>query len=289
MKWPKRVARFALDTLLILLAGSVCSAILFRFTPGSGVDARELQSGLSDSHIAELRAEREKADSLTGQSVSYFIGVLRGDLGSSLASGAPVGPLVLDRLPRTAYTVLAGSSSGFIAGVLAALVVVLLSRRRAVDLTANVAALTLLSVPAGLLVLLAILSQIPLEVAVAAAVVPRAFLYASRLLQQQSRAAYVVNATAAGISRFRIAVWHVLPAVRSEIAAIAGFCVVTALAATIPAEVLSGTPGIGQLAWRSAMDRDLPVLLAVTMCMIVFARAVTLISSVPVRDTRLAS
>jgi peptide/nickel transport system permease protein len=38
-------------------------------------------------------------------------------------------------------------------------------------------------------------------------------------------------------------------------------------------EVIFNVPGVGQLAWNAAMNRDLPVLLAVTMIM---AIAVTL-------------
>ena len=35
----------------------------------------------------------------------------------------------------------------------------------------------------------------------------------------------------------------------------------------LPVEVIFGVPGIGQLAWNAAMERDLPVLLAVTLLM----------------------
>jgi len=138
-------------------------------------------------------------------------------------------------------------------------------------------------------VLAAIFTRLPLELAVGAAVAPRVYFYASRLLARQRNAGYVLQAVATGIGPVRIAALHVLPALRSELSALAGFSIVTALAAAIPAEALSGRPGIGQLAWRSAMERDLPVLVAVTLCLLLASRAVTLLSDVPPRESRFAA
>jgi peptide/nickel transport system permease protein len=42
---------------------------------------------------------------------------------------------------------------------------------------------------------------------------------------------------------------------------------VTTLSALVPVEVLFNVPGLGQLAWNAALNRDLPVLLAVTLTM----------------------
>ena len=47
--------------------------------------------------------------------------------------------------------------------------------------------------------------------------------------------------------------------------------VMTALAALVPVEVLFDQPGLGKLAWQSSMNRDMPVLAAVTL---VFAASV---------------
>jgi ABC-type dipeptide/oligopeptide/nickel transport system permease component len=41
----------------------------------------------------------------------------------------------------------------------------------------------------------------------------------------------------------------------------------------VPVEVIFSTPGIGQLAWNAAMNRDLPVLLAVTVMMAIAVTA----------------
>jgi peptide/nickel transport system permease protein len=51
--------------------------------------------------------------------------------------------------------------------------------------------------------------------------------------------------------------------------ALATLSIVNALSALVPVEVVFSVPGLGQLAWNAAMNRDLPVLLGVTMIMAV--------------------
>jgi peptide/nickel transport system permease protein len=38
-----------------------------------------------------------------------------------------------------------------------------------------------------------------------------------------------------------------------------------ALGAAIPLEALSDSPGVGQLAWQAALNRDLPLLTSITL------------------------
>ena len=51
--------------------------------------------------------------------------------------------------------------------------------------------------------------------------------------------------------------------------ALAGVSVTLAFGASIPIEALADSPGIGQLAWRAALGRDLPVLVTVTLLLTV--------------------
>jgi ABC-type dipeptide/oligopeptide/nickel transport system permease component len=57
---------------------------------------------------------------------------------------------------------------------------------------------------------------------------------------------------------------HVIPVCANQLAAVLGIGVTLALSAAIPIEALCGVPGIGQLAWQSALARDLPVLVTLT-------------------------
>jgi peptide/nickel transport system permease protein len=51
-----------------------------------------------------------------------------------------------------------------------------------------------------------------------------------------------------------------------------------AFGAAIPVETLCGLPGIGQLAWKAAIARDLPVLVSLTMMITVVTQVCNAIS-----------
>jgi peptide/nickel transport system permease protein len=60
---------------------------------------------------------------------------------------------------------------------------------------------------------------------------------------------------------------HILPNVAPQLCALATLSIVTALGALVPIEVIFTVPGVGQLAWSAVMNRDLPVLVAITFLM----------------------
>jgi peptide/nickel transport system permease protein len=61
---------------------------------------------------------------------------------------------------------------------------------------------------------------------------------------------------------------HVVPVIKREVLALAGVSIGIAISAAIPVEALCGIPGIGQLAWQSALARDLPLLINISMLVI---------------------
>lgn len=63
----------------------------------------------------------------------------------------------------------------------------------------------------------------------------------------------------------RIFCHYVLRVSAPQLLALCGVSVSLALAAAIPVEALCDLPGIGQLAWRSALSRDLPLLVNLTL------------------------
>jgi peptide/nickel transport system permease protein len=77
----------------------------------------------------------------------------------------------------------------------------------------------------------------------------------------------VLQARAQGIRMRRVLLAHILPAAAPQLSALVSLSIVTALSALVPVEVIFNVPGLGQLAWNAAMNRDLPVLLAATMIM----------------------
>jgi len=108
----------------------------------------------------------------------------------------------------------------------------------------------------------------------------RDFKFLQRTLRKAWLAPHVLQARAQGVVTWRILLAHLLPGIAPQLSALATLSIVTALSAVVPVEVIFNVPGLGQLAWSAAMNRDLPVLLAITMIM---ALAVTLAGMAPER------
>ena len=84
---------------------------------------------------------------------------------------------------------------------------------------------------------------------------------------------HVLTAKARGLSRARILGWHILPNIAAPMLALAGVTVSIALGAAIPVEVVCDSPGLGQLAWKAALSRDVPLLVNLTLIIAVFTVA----------------
>jgi len=91
------------------------------------------------------------------------------------------------------------------------------------------------------------------------------FYYARNLLASSASLPHVLTARAKGVGELRVLLRHILPVAAPQLLALAGISVSLAFAAAIPVEVLCDLPGIGQLAWKAAMGRDLELLVNLTM------------------------
>jgi peptide/nickel transport system permease protein len=100
-------------------------------------------------------------------------------------------------------------------------------------------------------------------------VAARDFKFLDRILRNAWRNPHLLQARSQGLTTTRLVYAHILPSIAPQLLALATLSIVTALSALVPVEVLFSVPGLGQLAWNAAMNRDLPVLLAVTMIMAV--------------------
>jgi peptide/nickel transport system permease protein len=278
-----RILRLLADSIVLLICAALAAGWLLRVAPGAGVDERESDPRFTAETVARLKAQRAAARSGTAQSFAWFAAVLRGDLGVSETTGEPVVAILAERTPLTLRTVLLGAAGGFTAGIAAAAGSTFAGGAALRHASTGVS-LGILAVPSGLLSLFAVFLRLPVEIAVGAAVAPRTFMYALELFASRASSAWVLGAHSAGISSARIFCRHLIPSLCSELGGTAGLAVIGALAVAIPAEVLTGRPGLGQLAWHSAIERDLPVVIAVTLVMVVIARSVTLLSSLPARN-----
>jgi len=258
------LVRHAAKILIILLLGGFLGATLVRFAPGFGTDEDELDSRLNQESIEALRESRAMDENLGRFYLHYLGRLLRGDLGTSRTLQQPVGRLLAERFPETLKSVGLGLALGWTLG-LALAVAVVMSRHWCVDLLTSLLAGVLLCVPAAVLALLFVIAQAPGRLVLGLIVFPKIFHYARSLLGRSASLPHVLTARAKGLGGFRVLLWHVLPVAAPQLLALAGVSVSIAFAAAIPVEVLCDLPGIGQLAWKAALGRDLELLINLTM------------------------
>ena len=252
-----------------IVAGGLLSATLARYAPGFGTDERQLDARLSGESIQAIRSASSEERSI----VSYYVGWLRravhGDLGTSRSLQRPVRELLAERGAVTLRIVGAGLAVAWLVAVSLILVTWLL-HSAAVERACTVGSGLMLCLPAGAVALLLILFDGPGFLALALVVFPKVHRYLSDLVRATAGMPHIVAAKAKGIGEARILLWHIVPVIRREVLALAGVSVGLAVSAAIPVEALCGIPGAGQLAWQSALARDLPVLINVSLVVIAF-------------------
>lgn len=254
---------------LVILAGAFLSATLVRYAPGFGTDEQQLDARLSRESIQGLRSESSAERNVASYYVGWLRRMLHGDLGDSRSMGRPVAQLLIERSGITLRILAESLTIAWIAAV-SLVVATWTTHSVSLEKTCTMASSLLLCLPAGALALLLILLNGPGYLALAAIVFPKVHRYLSDLVSTTGRMTHIVAARAKGISELRLLFWHVIPAIQREVLALAGVSIALAVNAAIPVEALCGIPGVGQLAWHSALARDLTVLINVSLLMIAF-------------------
>jgi peptide/nickel transport system permease protein len=131
-----------------------------------------------------------------------------------------------------------------------------------------------LALPAAVIALLFLWMGAAGRWAIALVVFPHVYRYAKNVLADMYQSPHVPAAQARGLSEARVLWAHVLAPAAPQLAAVVGISVGLAFGAPIPIEVICDTPGVGQLAWRAALDRDLPLLVTITMSVALMTLAV---------------
>jgi peptide/nickel transport system permease protein len=258
-------------TLAIVVLVAVGSTILVRFAPGYLSDAREMDSRYGDAARVELSAEAARSGSLRQMLATEVGGWTRGDLGLSRQYDVPVLELILPRLAVTAGLLLRAIVFAWTLSLSAALVS---SAARNPSLLWQAPVTLLLAVPTAAMATICLLAGSGGPVLVMTLLLAaRDFKFLDRILRKAWRDPHLLQARAQGIPVIRLVRAYILPGITPQLLALATLSIVTGLSALVPVEVIFSVPGVGQLAWSAAMNRDLPVLLAATMLM---AIAVTL-------------
>jgi peptide/nickel transport system permease protein len=257
------LAKHAARIAITVVVGGLLGATLVRVAPGFGIDEAELDSRLSTQSLQALR-QAQPNQSLGSFYFHHLARLLRGDFGTSRSLQRPVAELLKERTPETAKSVALGLVLGWTLGLSLAIAVVM-SRSWSLDLVATLTGGILLCLPAAVLALLFLLARMPGRLVLALIVFPNIFRYSRNLLMRSASLPHVLTARAKGLGNFKLLLWHILRPAAPQLLALAGISVSITFTAAIPVEALCDLPGLGQLAWKAALSRDLSLLVTLTM------------------------
>lgn len=251
--------------------------------------------------IAEIRGQLGLDDPLVQQYGRWVGDVVRGDLGSSLFSGRPVATSIAERMPVTiglaTLSMIVALSISIPAGIIAAT-----RRGRWPDRVATFLASAGLAMPSfflGLVLVLVFALQlgwlpatgyVPFEVdpvrwlkhmilpaitlgAAAAAETTRQLRSSlSDVLQQD----YIRTARAKGTRARSVIFRHAMKNAAVPVVTVLGFQVAFLLGGSVIVEQIFALPGLGGLAIRAVIDRDIPVIQGVVVFAAVLVMVVNL-------------
>jgi len=253
----KTVLRRLLCLALTILLAAFLGAAMVRLAPGFGMDERQLDARLSDESRRAIQQENVGV-------VAYLDNLLHGELGRSISYGRPVRELLADRAGLTIHSVALGLAWAWTLAAGSVLALGVMGRRVLEQAAAGVGGM-LLCLPAAVVAIVAYYVGAGPPMAIALILLPRLFRYLRNITRSIDSSAHVLAARSRGSGGLALQLRHVWRPAAPELLALGGLSVNMALGAAIPVEALCDSPGIGQLTWKAALARDLPVLVTVTI------------------------
>jgi peptide/nickel transport system permease protein len=264
----KRVGR----TLLLLLFAAGGTILLVRFAPGFFSDSREMDAKYAQAAQIEIQQENSRQQSVGRIAMQEAKSWLRGDFGQSRQYQVPVAQLMGARVQVSALLLAQGVLRGWLLAICAALPISALRRGAA---WVRLPFTLLLAIPTAAMATACILADVGGPVLVLTLLIAaREFNFLRSLLEGAWRSPHLLQGRAQGMAPRALVTLHILPNVAPQLCALTTLSIVTALGALVPIEVIFNVPGLGQLAWSAVMNRDLPVLVAVSLlmaCLVGFA------------------
>jgi len=240
--------------------------------------------------IEEIRELYGLNDPLPVQYFHWFTDMLRGDFGQSLRTRAPVGPMILQKLPITlelaAFALLFSIAIGIPTGIISAI-----RKGTSLDYGANIVALSGISMPSFWLgIMLILLFSVRLDWLPAggyvsplenlgenlARMIMPAFVLGTALaasMMRHTRSAmlsvmrqdYVRTARAKGLTERTVILKHALRNALVPIITLTALQFGTLVAGAVLTEQVFNIPGFGKLIVDAVFNRDYPVVQAVTL------------------------
>jgi ABC-type dipeptide/oligopeptide/nickel transport system permease component len=270
--------RLALTVPVVWLVVSLVF-LLIHLVPGDPI-LQMLGEGATPADVDALRHQYHLDETLPRQYLDYWVGVLRGDLGSSIRLHDSVAHLIAARYPYTLALTLTALGFGLAlalpAGILAAV-----RRGRFVDQALSVVSLLGLSIPGlalGPILILVFsiqLGWLPVSGASTSGagsiewpylVLPSIAMGASlaailtrmvrtSMLEELSQD-YIRTARAKGLTEFDVVCRHALPNALIPIVTVVGLQFGALLAGAIVTETIFSWPGLGRLTVSAISNRD---------------------------------
>jgi peptide/nickel transport system permease protein len=259
-----RLLRRATALFLIVLAGGIVCATLVRFSPGFGIDERELDSRLNSASIAAIRDSHSANRSLLKFYAQYIHNTLRGQFGTSDTFQRPISELLRERSNISLRSLALALPAAWVL-VLSAATLSTAVRNRSLDVFSSIVAGGLMATPAAMIALWAASTGRGTGIALVLILVPTLYRYTRNILERSFRKMHVMAARARGIGAPSLLAWHVLPTATPQLIGLVAVSISIAFGALIPVEFICDSPGIGQLALQAALGRDLPLLVTLTM------------------------
>lgn len=272
-----RLASRAVIRLVPVLAGvSLLVFAIVHVIPG---DPAVIAAGLeaSPETVARIRRDLGLDQPLVVQFATFVSRAVRGDFGTSIRTGRPVGAEISDRLPHTLILAVAGVGLavviGMPAGVTAAIV-----RRASIDRAVMAASLVAVSTPSFWLALMLMLvfslgfGLLPaIGVGTPAHYVLPAValgLQSAGQIARMTRASmldvlkqdYLRAARAKGVPERTVIVRHALRNALLPIVNLIGLRVGGLLAGTVLVETVFAIPGVGRMMVDAVIARDFPMI-----------------------------
>lgn len=279
--WIRRIMRHLAAFVFTILIAGLLGATLVRFGPGFETDEQQLDPRLNAQSVQALRASHASEQNLLAFYIRYLGRMIKGDLGVSRSLARPVAELLSERVPVTLRLMSYGIAGGWLLGLALALPAVLF-RAPLYDLASTAFSGVFLCVPTAVLALVLFFANGPVRFSIALLIFPKVFRYARNLLADAYTQPHVLAARARGLTAPSIFFRHVTPWAAPQLLALAGVSLGVAFGAAIPIEVLCDFPGIGQLAWKAALARDLPVLVSLTILIAAFTELANAASDVAI-------
>jgi peptide/nickel transport system permease protein len=262
---PISIAARAGRMLLLMLLASAGTILLVRIAPGFFSDPREMDAKYAQSARTEIEAEKSRQQPISLIAIHQAKDWIKGDFGQSRQYQIPVTELIGARIRVSARLLAKGILGGWLLAVCAALPISTVQKS---GFLWALPFILLLAVPTSAMATACILSETGGPVLVLALLIAaRDFKFLHGILKGAWRSPHLLQGRAQGLSLPALVRLHILPNAASQLCALATLSIVTALGAMFPIEVIFTVPGVGQLAWSAVMNRDLPVLVAISLLM----------------------